>query len=75
MEKAFEYISIDSGIRFGKPCIKGTRISVADILGWLALGMTHDEIMVDFPSLKNEHILAALHFAAHREEITRVIAA
>ncbi|MBK8983070.1 MAG: DUF433 domain-containing protein [Ignavibacteria bacterium] len=45
------YISIDSGIRFGKPCISGTRISVYDVLGWFASGMTTEEILKDFPQL------------------------
>lgn len=69
------YISIDPQIRFGKPCIKGTRISVGDILQWLASGMTIQEILDDYPSLKEEHIKAALAFAAQRENITRIIAA
>ena len=69
------YISIDPEIRFGKPCIKGTRISVADILQWLASGMTNIEILEDFPQLQNEHILAALGFAANRESIIKIIPA
>jgi len=69
------YISIDPKIRFGKPCIKGTRIAVLDILGWLAAGMTYEEIMEDFPNIKKEHILASLAFASHREEATRLIIA
>ena len=64
------YISINPDIRFGKPCIKGTRIAVVDILGWLAAGMTHSEILEDFPALQEEHIFAALAFAARREQIT-----
>lgn len=74
-EELLNYISIDNNIRFGKPCIKGTRISVGDILGWLSAGMTYAEILDDFPLLKEEHIRAALAFAAHREEVTRIIAA
>lgn len=70
-----EDISIDSNIRFGKPCIKGTRITVSDILGWLASGMSYEEILEDFPLLTKEHLLAALAFAAHREQITQIIAA
>ncbi|WP_421947801.1 DUF433 domain-containing protein [Phaeodactylibacter xiamenensis] len=70
-----EHISIDSNIRFGKPCIKGTRITVSDILGWLASGMSYEEILEDFPLLTKEHLLAALAFAAHREQITQIIAA
>lgn len=68
------YISINPEIRFGKPCIKGTRIAVADILQWLASEMTHAQILEDYPSLKEEHILAALAFAANRESFIRTIA-
>ncbi|MBI1286702.1 MAG: DUF433 domain-containing protein [Flavobacteriales bacterium] len=63
MASYLKYISINPEIRFGKPCITGTRISVGDILGWLAAGMTNDEIIADFPSLKKEHIQAALEFS------------
>jgi len=49
-----ELISIDPNIRFGKPVITGTRISVFDILGWLASGMTPEEIIKDFPQLSRE---------------------
>ena len=75
MEKLFEYISIDPDIRFGKPCIKGTRIAVVDILQWLSSGMSSQEIMADFPILQEIHIRAALSFAANREEVTKMIAA
>ena len=75
MKEALSYISINPDIRFGKPCIKGTRISVADILGWLAAGWSHDEIKNEFPSIKEEHILAALTFAANREAMLKLIAA
>ena len=75
MNELSTYISIDPEIRFGKPCIKGTRIAVADILQWLAAGMTQEEILVDFPSLKKEHVLAALAFAANREAMIKMIAA
>jgi uncharacterized protein (DUF433 family) len=54
------FISINPNIRFGKPCITGTRISVADVLGWLANGMTYEEIMDDFPQLNKEQILACV---------------
>ena len=69
------HISINADIRFGKPCIKGTRIAVADILQWLASGMTNTEILNDYPVLIEEHIRAALAFAANRESIIRIIAA
>jgi uncharacterized protein (DUF433 family) len=68
-------IRVDPEIRFGKPCITGTRISVSDILGWLASGMSNEEIIEDFPELTIEHIHAALAFAARRDDITRIIAA
>jgi uncharacterized protein (DUF433 family) len=73
MENYLNYISIDPEIRFGKPIIKGTRISVGDILGWLASGMTYDEIMADFPEIIKDHILAALAYAAQRESITKIV--
>jgi uncharacterized protein (DUF433 family) len=69
------YISIDSRIRFGKPCIKGTRISVGDILEWLSEGMTIAEIIDDYPLLTETHIRAALAFAARREEVVTLLAA
>jgi uncharacterized protein (DUF433 family) len=68
------YISINPEIRFGKPCIKGTRIAIADILQWLASGMSHAEILKDYPSLKEDHIRAALMFAANRESMIKIIA-
>ena len=60
-------ISIDPAIRSGKPCIKGTRITVYDILEYLAGGMSEDQILEDFPALTREDIRAALEFAAVRE--------
>ena len=60
-------ISVDPAVRSGKPCIKGTRITVYDILEYLAGGMTEDLIVRDFPSLAREDIKAALEFAAARE--------
>jgi uncharacterized protein (DUF433 family) len=60
-------ITIDPGKRSGKPCIRGMRITVYDILGWLASGKTNKEIIEDYPELKEEDILAALSFAANRE--------
>jgi uncharacterized protein (DUF433 family) len=74
MKKYSAFISIDPEIRFGKPFIKGTRIAVVDILRWLASGMTHEEILVDYPSLKEEHIRAALAFVADREAMIKIIA-
>jgi uncharacterized protein (DUF433 family) len=60
-------IAIDPEIRGGKPCIRGTRITVYDILEYLAGGMTEDQILDDFPSLQREDIRAVLEFAAARE--------
>ena len=60
MNELASYITIDSGIRFGKPCIKGTRITVRDILQWLSAGMTKQEIIEDYPELEEIHIRAAL---------------
>ena len=60
-------ITIEPGKRGGKPCIRGMRITVGDILGWLATGMSHQEILEDFPELNVEDIYAALSFAADRE--------
>jgi len=60
-------ITIEPGIRGGKPCIRGMRITVYDILDYLASGMTEDEILSDFPDLTKEDIRACLAFAADRE--------
>ena len=55
-EDVLKYIAIDQGIRFGKPCIKGTRITVGDILQWLSEGIPTSEILDDYPLLKEIHI-------------------
>ena len=62
-------ISIHPEKRFGKPCVRETRITVYDVLGWLSAGMTFDEILTDFPELTRQDILACLAFAAQRERI------
>jgi len=62
-----QIITIEPGKRGGKPCIRGMRISVNDILGWLAAGMTIQEILVDFDELVENDIYAALSYAADRE--------
>ncbi|MCL1993324.1 MAG: DUF433 domain-containing protein [Spirochaetes bacterium] len=72
-EELSKYIVIDKGIRFGKPCIKGTRISVGDILQWLSEGISVSEILDDYPLLKEVHVYAALAFAARREEVTKIL--
>lgn len=73
--KHTDYISINPEVRFGKPCIIDTRIAVSDILQWLASGMTNAEILEDYPFLQEEHIRAALAFAANREMMIKMIAA
>ena len=73
-EEIINLIEIDQGIRFGRPCIKGTRITVGDILQWLSEGITVSEILEDYPLLEEIHIKAALAFAAKHEEIVRVLA-
>ncbi|MBN2484475.1 MAG: DUF433 domain-containing protein [Bacteroidales bacterium] len=60
-------IKINPNKRFGKPCIRDTRITVYDVLGWLAAGMSYDEIIKDFPELTIEDIQACLAYAADRE--------
>ena len=72
MQELSAFITIDPEICFGKPCIKGTRISVGDILKWLSVGMTIAEIIEDYPELQENHIRAALAFAAVRDKITKV---
>jgi len=69
-----EYIAIDPEIRFGRPCIIGTRISVYDVLAWLAAGMSMEDITEDFPQLKEVHILACLAYASERERRAKVAA-
>jgi uncharacterized protein (DUF433 family) len=60
-------ITIEPGKRGGKPCIRGLRITVYDVLDYLASGMSAEEILDDFPELERDDILAALSFAADRE--------
>ena len=69
MNEHLSYIVINNDVRFGKPCIKGTRISVGDILGWLSTGMTVSEITADYPELQDTNIRAALAFAAKSDFI------
>jgi uncharacterized protein (DUF433 family) len=60
-------ITIEPGKRSGKPCIRGMRITVYDVLDYLAAGMSEDEILEDFPDMTREDIRACLAFAADRE--------
>ena len=74
MENYSDFIEINSEIRFGRPCIKGTRISVYDVLGWLAAGMTNAQIIKDFPELTVQSIRACLAYAAQKERKARIAA-
>ena len=60
-------ITIEPGKRGGKPCIRGLRITVSDVLEYLASGMSEDDVLRDFPDLTHEDIRACLAFAADRE--------
>ena len=65
-------ITIEPGKRGGKPCVRGFRITVYDVLSYLAAGMTVEEVLADFPELTREDILACLSFAADRERQTLI---
>ncbi len=60
-------ITVDTGKRGGKPCIRGMRITVEDILRWLASDMSFDDILTDFPELTREDLTATLEFSANRQ--------
>ncbi len=66
-------ITIEPGKRSGKPCIRGMRITVYDVLSYLASGMTYEELLDDFPYLTKEDIIACLSYAAEREKQTLVV--
>lgn len=66
-------ITIEPGKRSGKPCIRGMRMTVYDVLEYLASGMTQEEILEDFPYLTREDIHACLEFAADREKRTMIV--
>lgn len=72
MKHYTEILSIDPNKRFGKPCIRDSRITVYDVLGWLASGMSMQEIIEDFPELNNDDIMACLGYAADREHKVRI---
>ena len=66
---------MEPGKRSGKPCVRGLRITVGDVLGYLASGMTHEQILRDFPYLTEEDIRACLAFAADRERKSETLVA
>jgi len=68
-----DIITIEPGKRGGKPCIRGMRITVYDVLSYLASWMTHEQILADFPYLTEEDILACLSYAADRERHLMVV--
>lgn len=70
MTRYSDIITQEPGKRGGRPVIRGMRIAVSDILGWLAAGMSHAEIIADYPELTEDDIRAALAFAADRERRT-----
>ena len=72
MKHYSEIITINPEKRFGKPCIRDTRITVYDVLSWMASGMKNEEIISDFPELSEEDIQACLAYAADREHKIKI---
>ena len=68
-----QIVTIEFGKRGRRPCVRGLRIAVADVLGWLAAGMSHQQIIAEYPELTEEDIRACLAYAADRER--RIVAA
>lgn len=64
MTQLLERIVIENGTRGGRPCIRGTRITVSDVLGWMASGMTPDEVLADYDELTRDDLRACLAYAA-----------
>jgi uncharacterized protein (DUF433 family) len=67
-----DFIEVNPEIRFGKPVLIGTRITIYDVLQWLASGMSHEEIIADFPQLDETKILACLSYAANKERVIKI---
>lgn len=74
MDNLLSRIVIRPGVRSGKPCIKGTRLTVGDVLDYLASGMSEDQVIEHFSELSHLDILACLQWAAQREHMTEVVA-
>ena len=68
-----DLIEMDAHTRFGKPCVRGTRISVGDVLEALAAGLSVEELLTDFPQLTRASVLACIDFAARRERSTALL--
>jgi uncharacterized protein (DUF433 family) len=62
-----DVITIEEGKRGGRPCVRGSRIAVGDVLGWLAAGLSHEQILADYPELTENDIRSCLAYAADRE--------
>lgn len=75
MKSYSEIISINPSVRSGKACVRDLRITVSDVLGYLASGMTIQEIIIDFPQLTKEDIQACLAYAAESEKHVKFISA
>lgn len=75
MKSYADIIRIDPNKRSGKPCVRDLRITVADVLGYLATGMSVAEVIADFPQLTQEDVLACLAYAADSEKHVRYLAA
>ncbi len=73
--RLLDRISVNPDVRFGKPCVRGTRITVGEVLGQLAAGVPEPELLAEFPQLAHEDILACFAFAAERERRLQVIPA
>lgn len=72
MKNYKDLIKINPGVRFGKPCIRESRITVYDVLSWLASGMSTEEIISDYPEITKADIQASLYYATDREHKIRV---
>ncbi len=74
MNAMLDRITTDPSICHGKPCLRGLRYPVEEVLAWLASGMSHDEILADYPDLEREDILAALEYAQRMVQSKRTVA-
>ena len=75
MDDLLSRITVEPGRRGGKPCIRGLRVTVADVLGWVAAGMSTEEIVADYPYIEADDVRAAAAFAVTRMSDTVVIRA
>ena len=73
--RILERIAVDPKVRFGKPCVRGTRITVGELLGLLGSGMSEAELLREYPQLVHDDVLACFAFAADRERRLQVIPA